>query len=118
MTTVLDSAKGIAEDIFYVGLGFGVITFQKAQVKRQEIKGMLSKPIQDAEKQRDEIKGKLIDNVLKIDENLDKTIDGLESLVSPVEEKLPESIKEIVTKAKEFTKDSRVQFRQRLVAAK
>ncbi len=118
MTTVLDSAKGVAEDIFYVGIGVGVIAFQKAQVKRQELKGKFSKPIEDVEKQRDEIKVKLIDNVLRLDDSLDKAIEGVGTFFEPVEQKLPESLRDVVTKAKGFSKDSRYQLRQILVSAK
>ena len=88
MPTVLDSAKGLAEDIFYVSLGFGVITFQKAQVKRQEIKGKFSKPLSEVEKQGADLKDKLLDNILKFDQNIDKAVNNIDELLAPVQEKL------------------------------
>jgi hypothetical protein len=118
MPTVLDSAKGLAEDIFYVSLGIGVITFQKAQVKRQEIKGKLTVPFSDVEKQGTELKDKLVDNILKFDKNIDKAVNDLDELLSPVQEKLPEPIKEVVTKAKNFSNQSRNQFKKILVSTK
>lgn len=43
MPGLTDTLKNVAKDGFYIALGFGVINFQKAQVRRQELKKEISR---------------------------------------------------------------------------
>lgn len=115
--------RNIVKDAAYVGIGFGVLAFQKAQVQRQELQkrleaqlgdakggfGKLGEDVQDRLKlveERLEALGKQADAAADdFEEKLDKALDQ-------VQERLPEQVKELFGKARAAGKDARTQARQ------
>lgn len=115
--------RNIARDAAYVGIGFGVLAFQKAQVQRNELQkrlessvtegkagfGKLGEDVQDRLKlveERLEALGKQVDAAADdFEERLDKALDQ-------VQDRLPEQVKELFGKARAAGKDARVQARQ------
>jgi DNA anti-recombination protein RmuC len=114
--------RSTLRDAAYVGIGFGVLAFQKAQVQRQELKkqletsvsegkagfGKLGEDVQDRLKvveERLEALGKQVDAAADdFEERLDKTLDELQ-------ERLPEQVKDLFGKARAAGKDARSQVR-------
>ena len=121
--------RSALKDAAYVGIGFGVLAFQKAQVQRQELQkrfetsvtegrtsfGKLGEDVQDRLKlveERLEALGKQVDAAAdQFEEQLDKALDQ-------VQERLPEQARELFTKARTAGKDARTQVRQLAKAGK
>jgi hypothetical protein len=115
--------RSTLRDAAYVGIGFGVLAFQKAQVQRVELQkrlessvgeakggfGKLNEDVQDRLKlveERLEALGKQVDAAADdFEERLDKALDE-------VQERLPEQVKELFGKARAAGKDARAQVRQ------
>jgi ElaB/YqjD/DUF883 family membrane-anchored ribosome-binding protein len=115
--------RSAVRDAAYVGIGFGVLAFQKAQVQRQELKkrfeqsvtegrngfGKLGEDAQDRLKlveERLEALGKQVDAAVdQFEEQLDKALDQ-------VADKLPEQVRDVFGKARTAGKEARTQVRQ------
>ncbi len=115
--TVEDSVKTVGEtakDAFYISVGLGVMGFQKAQVRRQEIKRRLNEPISTVEAQVADVRSTLTQKLLEIEKSIDSVLSNVEGFVEPLEAKLPEFPREIAKNAKEKGREFRVQVREYL----
>ena len=119
----MTDVRSTVKDAAYVGIGFGVLAFQKAQVQRQELQkrfeasvgeakggfGKLSEDVQDRIKlveERLEALSKQVDAAADdFEERLDKALDQ-------VQERLPEQAKDLFGKARTAGKDARTQLRE------
>jgi hypothetical protein len=108
---VIDLRKTL-EDAAYVAVGFGVLGFQKAQVRRQELKKQVLGQRAQVESQLDEARGQLGGLVKTIDERLRPVRQELEGRLDEFEERLPVPAKDLVKKARSLTKDTEVQVRK------
>lgn len=95
-----ETANRVAKDAFYVGVGLGVIAFQKAQVQRVELTRTLKGQVGEAKGQID-----------RIGANADAVEDHFEALLDEIEAKLPEQAREIVRQARATARDARQQVR-------
>ena len=97
----------------YLGVGAGVIAFQKAQVQRQELRKAITAQLDDAKgtatEQLNSAKDQLAgvtdafeDRVKLLEERLSGIEGRLESLLAQLEEKLPEQAKDLVKQAREL----------------
>ena len=109
----LDTVTDTARDALYVGIGAGVIAFQKLQVQRVELTKALSSQIDDAkgnaEKSIESAKGsfdhvsELVDDRVKLlEERLAVVETRLEKLLDQIEGKLPEQARDLVKQAREL----------------
>jgi hypothetical protein len=98
------------QDAAYVALGFGVIGFQKAQVRRQELLKMVGdRPV-----------GAPLEGALDQLAGLIKTVDGrllpvrqeLEGRLEELEGRLPDPARELVRSARVLVKDAEAQVRK------
>lgn len=80
VSAVVDRAAERAQDTLYVAVGFGVLSFQKAQVRRREVNAGLRKRLSDD--QRSQLQG-----LVRLSEELD---DGLDHLVERLADRLPQ----------------------------
>ena len=88
------------KDAAYVAVGIGVIGFQKAQVRRQELRKDLVGRRKDLETQVEEYGTKL--------RGIARELPGkVEPVVKELEERLPESAKELVAQARQAAKGLR-----------
>lgn len=84
------------KDAAYITVGLGVIGFQKAQVRRQELRKSLENQLTDTREQ-----------VAKIA----KDIEGrFEPVIDQIEDRLPEQAKGLVKQAREAAKDVQSQL--------
>ena len=115
--------RSTLKDAAYIGIGFGVLAFQKAQVQRQELAkkletsvtegkagfGKLGEDVQDRLKlveERLEALGTQVDAAADdFEERLDKVLDE-------IQERLPEQVRVVFGKARTAGKDARTQVRQ------
>ena len=120
----MSELKGVTEDIFntardaaYVTVGLGVLAFQRAQVRRNELVKALSVPREDLEERLGEVRDDMVRRVKLIDEKVEEVIVTLETSIAPLEERLPEPAREIVIRARTQARDVRQQLRSLLTAA-
>lgn len=111
--SVTQTVTSALRDAFYIGVGAGVIAFQKAQVQRQELRKALTAQLDDAKgtatEQLNAAKDQLAgvsdafeDRVKLLEERLSGIEGRLETLLAQLEEKLPEQAKDLVKQAREL----------------
>jgi glucose-6-phosphate-specific signal transduction histidine kinase len=84
---VTDEITKTARDAAYVVVGLGVLGFQRAQVRRQELQKRLT--------ERNAVQGHLVDvrgevtkRVKDVDEAVEQVIGRIEATLAPIEERL------------------------------
>ena len=96
----VDTAATVARDALYAAVGLGVIAFQRAQVRRQELKKQVGKL------------GEAVEDRMKlVEERLDDVEDQVERLLDTLEERLPEQARDVVRTARVAARDARGQLR-------
>jgi hypothetical protein len=108
----LESITDTLRDALYVGVGAGVIAFQKMQVQRVELTKQLTSQLEGAKDQLGSVTGLVDDRIKLIEERLESVEQRLDSVLDQVEGRLPEQAREIVKQAREAAKDARGQVRQ------
>lgn len=115
--------RNIAKDAAYVAVGFGVIGFQKAQVRRRELRKQLDGQLGEATKGlgqlgttvEEQVK-MLEERVAALGEQAEKYGDDLEARLDKVldelETRIPTQAREYFTTARTAAKDARGQVRQ------
>ncbi|MCU1358480.1 MAG: hypothetical protein JWM89_3898 [Acidimicrobiales bacterium] len=102
----IDTITDTLRDAIYVGIGAGVIGFQKLQVQRQELTKAVTAQLDEA---RGTAKGSLDsvselveDRVKQIEERLEGLEGRLEALLAQIEDKLPEQARDLVKQARDL----------------
>lgn len=106
-----DTMTKALRDAFYVTVGLGVVTFQRAQVRRQELRKQLATQVQEAREQVTKLTGVVEDRVRTVEERLDALETEVERVLDTVEERLPEQARDVVRTAREAAKEYRGQLR-------
>lgn len=109
LVTAGDALAGAARQASYVAIGFGILAFQKAQVRRRELiatprdgaTGVLAKVSPSAG--RDEMARRAKD----FDATVAQVIKAVDATVEPVIDRLPEPVRVIVEHAREARDDLR-----------
>ena len=99
------------KDALYVGVGFGVLTFQRAQVQRQELQKQLGQQLDEARDTVQKLSGTAEDRFKVLEQRLTELEDRVESVLDQVEDKLPEQARELVKQARDAAKDAQGQLR-------
>ncbi len=99
-----DDVARTAKDALYIGVGLGVIGFQKAQVQRVELTKTLKSQVTS-------LSGSVDDRVKLVEERIDALEERLDAVLDEIEAKLPEQAREIVQQAREAARDARQQVR-------
>lgn len=107
----MDSAAQALRDALYVTVGLGVITFQRAQVRRQELRKQFATQLDDARDQVTRLSRTVEDRVKLVEERLEDVEDQVERLLDTIEERLPEQARDVVRTARDAAKDARGQLR-------
>ena len=109
----LDTVTDALRDAFYVGVGAGVLTFQKLQVQRVELTKTVSTQIDEARGTAlgsiETAKGNLgnvtdlvEDRVKLLEERLESLEGRLETVLAHIEGKLPEQARDLVKQARDL----------------
>ena len=117
----------LLQDAAYVGVGFGVITFQRAQVQRQEIKKQLEAQLGDAKVGFSRLSGTVDDRVKVLEERLEGVQGQLETVLADIEgnlekaldelsTRLPEPAREALDSARSAAREASTQLRSRVAA--
>jgi ElaB/YqjD/DUF883 family membrane-anchored ribosome-binding protein len=119
----MTDVRSTVRDAVYVGIGFGVLAFQKAQVQRVELQKKLESNVGEAkggfEKLTEDVQDrlKLVEERLEalgkqVDDAADDFEEKLGKALDEIQDRLPEQIKDVFVKARTAGKDARTQVRQ------
>lgn len=102
----MDVPKTIT-DAAYIAIGFGVITFQRAQVRRRELE-------QQFEAQTKELKTQLAKVADEVEERVEPLVGAVETSLDQFEERLPEQARDAFKSARTAAKEAGEAVRARL----
>ena len=99
----MNDVKQTLKDAAYVTVGLGVLGFQRAQVRRQELTKQLDAQLGDVRNQTQ----RLVEGYESLLKDLEQRF---EPVLDQVEERLPEQARELVTQARGAAKDAQDRF--------
>jgi ribosome recycling factor len=120
MPEIKDITTGItktARDAAYVAVGLGVMGFQRAQVRRQELVKRFAQPRTLIESRLGDVRGEFTKSVKSVDEAVENVIGRVESTFEPLEERLPTQARDLVKQAQAQAREARQQLRNLLLSA-
>ncbi len=119
MTTNIGTlSKGVtdlARDAAYVAVGLGVLAYQRAQVQRVELQKRLQQDL-PLDQRIGDVRQGVAKGFRQIDDLAESAVQFVESTLQPIEERLPASVTQVTTKAREQAREVRIQIRQRVSA--
>jgi hypothetical protein len=115
INTLSKGVTDLARDAAYVAVGLGVLGYQRVQVQRVELKNKLSKDLA-LEQRLGEVRQGVAKGFTQIDELTESATNFVESTLQPIEERLPTSVTQFTTRAREQAREVRTQIRQRVSA--
>jgi len=106
-----------ARDAAYVVVGLGVLGFQKAQVRRQELQKRLAEPRTQIEDRLGDVRGGITRKAMDVEEAVEQVIGRIEASLEPIEERLPVPARDFVKQAHSQAREARQQLRKLLSTA-
>lgn len=115
ISTLSKGVTDLARDAAYVAVGLGVLAYQRAQVQRVELQKRLQQDLPIDQRIGDVRQG-VAKGFRQIDDLAESAVQFVESTLQPIEERLPTSVTQVTTKAREQAREVRIQIRQRVSA--
>jgi hypothetical protein len=115
ISTLSKGVTDLARDAAYVAVGLGVLAYQRAQVQRVELQKRLQKNLPIDQRIGDVRQG-VAKGYRQVDDLAESAVQFVESTLQPIEERLPASVVQVTTKAREQAREVRIQIRQRVSA--
>jgi hypothetical protein len=100
-----------ARDAAYVVVGLGVLGFQRAQVRRQELQKRLTDSGQ-IQGHLGDVRGEVSKRVKDVDDAVEQVIGRIESTLIPIEDRLPVPARDLVKQAHTQAREVRQQLRK------
>ena len=113
LSTFSKGVTDLARDAAYVAVGLGVLGYQRVQVQRVELKNRLSQDL-ELDQRLGEVREGVAKGIHQIDDLAESATHFVESTLQPLEERLPASVTQLATKAREQAREVRTQIRQRV----
>ncbi len=113
--TLSKGVTDLARDAAYVAVGLGVLGYQRAQVQRVELQNRLSQDF-SLEQHLGEVRHGVAKGFRHIDDLAESAAHFVETTLQPLEERLPDSVTQLTTKARAQAREVRTQIRQRVSA--
>jgi uncharacterized protein YicC (UPF0701 family) len=113
----LDDVTKVVQDAAYVSVGLGVIAFQRAQVRRQELRKRLealTSQLGDARQGAGSVTDLVDERVKLVEERLAAVEDQVEAAIEQIEARLPEQVAEASRTARAAAKGVRDQVRNQV----
>jgi hypothetical protein len=117
-TNISTLSKGVTDltrDAAYVAVGLGVLAFQRVQLQRVELQKRISKDL-PLEQHFGNARQGVVKGFQQIDDLAESAVQFVESTLQPIEDKLPTSVTQVTTRAREQAREVRTQIRQRISA--
>jgi hypothetical protein len=92
------------KDAAYVAVGFGVLAFQKAQVRRRELEKQLGVSTESLREQLTKV-------AADAEKNIEPVVEAVESSLDLLEERLPEQAREVFKQVRSTAKQAGEQLR-------
>ena len=113
LTALSKGVTDLARDTAYVAVGLGVLAYQRAQVQRVELHNRLSHDFDiDLDKRFGDVRGGVAKGIHQLDDLAETAVQFVETTFEPIEEKLPPTVSQLTTKAREQAREVRSQIRQ------
>jgi hypothetical protein len=113
LTALSKGVTDLARDTAYVAVGLGVLAYQRAQVQRVELQNRLSHDFEiDLDKRIGDVRGGVAKGIHQLDDLAETAVQFVETTFEPIEEKLPPTVSQLTTKAREQAREVRSQIRQ------
>jgi hypothetical protein len=109
---ITDEITKTARDAAYVVVGLGVLGFQRAQVRRQELQKRFTEPRSVVQGHLGEVRGEVTKRVKDVDEAVEQVIGRLEDALVPIEDRLPVPARDLVKQAHAQAREVRQQLRK------
>jgi hypothetical protein len=116
MSTISKGVTDLARDAAYVAVGLGVLSYQRAQVQRNELKNLLSRDFA-LEQHLSGVRTELTKGVKQLDALLETATQFIETSIQPLEQQLPATVTQLTAKAIGQAREVRSQIRQRVSAS-
>ena len=115
INTLSKGVTDLARDAAYVAVGLGVPGYQRAQVQRVELQNRLSQDLA-LDQRIDEVRHGVAKGFQQIDDLAESAAHFVETTFQPIEEKLPPTVTQLTSRAREQAREVRTQIRQRVSA--
>ena len=115
-TNISSLSKGVtdlARDAAYVAVGLGVLGYQRAQVQRVELQNRLSQDLA-LDQRLDDVRHGVAKGIAQFDDLAESAAHFVETTFQPIEEKLPPTVTQLTSRAREQAREVRTQIRQRV----
>jgi hypothetical protein len=115
-TNISSLSKGVtdlARDAAYVAVGLGVLGYQRAQVQRVELQNRLSQDLA-LDQRLDDVRHGVAKGIAQVDDLAESAVHFVETTFQPIEEKLPPTVTQLTSRAREQAREVRTQIRQRV----
>jgi hypothetical protein len=113
ISTLSKGVTDLARDAAYVAVGLGVLAYQRAQVQRVEIQKRLNKDV-PLDQRIGDVRQGVAKGYRQIDDLAESAVHFVENTLAPIEERLPTSVTQVTTKARQQAREVRIQIRQRV----
>ena len=113
ISTLSKGVTDLARDAAYVAVGLGVLAYQRAQVQRVELQKRLQQDL-PLDQRIGDVRQGVAKGFRQIDDLAESAVQFVESTLQPIEERLPSSVTQVTTKAREQAREVRIQIRQRV----
>jgi|HubBroStandDraft_1064217.scaffolds.fasta_scaffold101263_2 anion-transporting ArsA/GET3 family ATPase len=113
MTDIREDITKTAKDAAYVAIGLGVMTFQRAQVRRRELVDLAKQQLPTLEAPLTEARSEINRRVKEFDGQVQGLVSKFEQRVQPVEQRLPAPAQAVIGQAREAGE----QLRQYILSA-
>jgi len=111
ISTLSKGVTDLARDAAYVAVGLGVLGYQRAQVQRVELQNRLSLDLA-LDQRMDDVRHGVAKGFQQIDDLAESAAHFVETTLQPLEEKLPPTVSQLTSKAREQAREVRTQIRQ------
>ena len=96
----------ILRDVAYIGVGFGVLTFQRGQVRRQELKKQIESQLGEARGGFTRLSETVEDRVKLLEERFEGVQEQLDTMLDEVEANVDRALDELSARLPEPARDA------------
>jgi len=111
LTSLTKGVTDLARDAAYVTVGLGVLSYQRLQVHRTELQNRLA-----GDERFGGVREGVAKSVRQIDGLAESATQFVETTLQPLEERFPDQVTQLTSKAREQARELRSQIRQRVSA--
>lgn len=97
----------VLKDAVYIGVGFGVLAFQRLQVQRQDLKKGLDRRLESGKEQVEHLQDNVEQQLKTLDERLAELERRIDNLLDRVQDRLPDQAADLLVQARDTARKAR-----------